>query len=252
MLTTFYEFVIGNTEGCKTLARIPRRNPAFFSCKAFLAWMCPIINHPNVCGSLLSVNRNSQNYSNVALMTHWKGIVPVKKTKQNKKPGCTWKLLESIFIANYKQILVNTLNKKRGRKQEDLGHRQADERILVAFHLRLLRCIPVFNYLRRCDIPLREIRRSEGMAVSCIFLLIALWNWFSRNSLNCNRVWGQTVTTDSNHWVKIIPQTNNNMFWWNKSSERAFECCLSRPTRSTWNNFWIGTKGSTCFVTMLI
>lgn len=170
-----------------------------------------------------------------------------------KKPtGSTWKLLESTFIANYKQILVNTLNKKRGKEQKDLGHRQADERILVAFHLRLLRCIPVFNYLRRCDIPLREFRRSEGMAISCISLLIALWNWFSRNSLNCNRDWGQTVTTDSNHWVKIIPQTNNKKFWWNKSSGRVFARSLSRLPRSTWNTFWIGTNGSTCFVAMLI
>lgn len=223
LMTSFYEFVIGRTEGCKTLARIPRRNPALFSCKAFLAWMCPITSHPNVLGPLFSVNRNSQNYSNTVLMSHWKGFVSVRKKKE-KTTGSTWKLLESTFIANYKQVLVNTVNKKTGKKQKDLGHRQADERILVAFHLRLLRCIPVFNYLRRCDIPLREIGRSEGMAVSCISLLIALWNWFSRNSLNCSRDWGQTVTTDSNHWVKIIPQTNNKKFWWNKSSGRVFEC----------------------------
>lgn len=73
-----------------------------------------------------------------------------------------------------------------------------------------------------------ESKRSEGMTVLCIFLLIALWNCFSRNSLNCNRVWGQTVTTDSNHWVKIIPQNNNKMFWWNKSSNREFKCCLNK------------------------
>lgn len=90
--------------------------------------------------------------------------------------------------------------------------------LILVFHLRLLRCIPVFNYLRRCDIPLREIRRSEGMAVSCIFLLIALWNWFSRSSLNCNRVWGQMVSTDSNRWVKIMAQAKSKLFWWNISS----------------------------------
>lgn len=66
------------------------------------------------------------------------------------------------------------------------------------------------------------------MTVLCIFLLIALWNGFSRNSLNCNRVWGQTVTTDSNHWVKIIPQNNNKMFCWNKGSNREFKCCLNK------------------------
>jgi len=37
VLATFYEFVIGITEGCKNLARIPRRNPAFFPFTAFLA-----------------------------------------------------------------------------------------------------------------------------------------------------------------------------------------------------------------------
>lgn len=70
MLKTVYEFVVGSTEGCKTLARIPRRNPALFSCKAFLALRYPITSHPNVLGSLFSVNRNSQNYSNTALISH--------------------------------------------------------------------------------------------------------------------------------------------------------------------------------------
>lgn len=90
MLTTFYELVVGSTEGYKTLARIPRRNPALFSCKAFLAWMYQITSHPNVLGSLFSVNRNSQNYSNTALVSHWKGFVSVEK-KQLAPLESYWK-----------------------------------------------------------------------------------------------------------------------------------------------------------------
>lgn len=133
VVTNFYEFVVGSKEVCKTLDRIPRRNPALLSCKAFLAWIYSIVSHTSVLGSFLRVNRNSQNYSNTALMSHWIGFVSVEKKKEKKKPGSTWKLLESTFIANYKQVLVNTLNKKRGKKQKYLGHRQADERILIAF-----------------------------------------------------------------------------------------------------------------------
>lgn len=70
MLTNFYEFVVGSTEGCKTLDRVPRRNLTLLSCKAFLARIYLIVRHPNVLGSFLSVNRNSQNYSNTALMSH--------------------------------------------------------------------------------------------------------------------------------------------------------------------------------------
>lgn len=139
-------------------------------------------------------------------MIHCKGLYLSK----NKKLAT----LESDQKTNYKQI-VNILN-KTGKRQKDLEHKQVDKRVFVVFHLRLLMCIPVFNYLRRCDIPLRESRRSEVMAVSCLCLLIVLWNWFSRNSLNCKRVWGQTVTTASNHWVKIVMQSNNEKLWWNK------------------------------------
>lgn len=103
--------------------------------------------------------------------------------------------------------------------KKDLGCRQADERILVAFHLRLLRCIPVFSYLRRCDIPLRKIRKSEGITVLCISLLIVFWKQFSRNNLYCNMVCGQTVTRDRNQQVKIIGQANNRMLSWNTSAE---------------------------------
>lgn len=52
---------------------------------------------------------------------------------KNQKTGSTWKLQESTLIANYKQILVDNLNKKRGKKQKDLGCRQADERVLVDY-----------------------------------------------------------------------------------------------------------------------
>lgn len=81
MLTTFCEYVIGSMEGCKTLDKISRRNPALYSCKAFLDWIHLIISHPNVLRSFFGVNRKSQNYSDTALMSHWKGFVSVGKKK---------------------------------------------------------------------------------------------------------------------------------------------------------------------------